>query len=474
MEKFTIDSNILNKMDIGDYVKLLKIFEGHELYLVGGCVRDIILGRTPKDFDFCTDLTPEEMIEATERVDYTTFTIIPTGLKHGTVTFHDKFDGNSYEVTTFRTDGKYEDHRRPDEVTFTRSLEEDLKRRDLTINSLAIDVMNFGDELDVYMLDASYLYDLEYGVIRAVGDPRQRFEEDALRMLRAIRFSAQLGFTLDTDTFEAIKEKASTIKCVSHERIREELTKILMSDYPQMIELLNLTGLDEYLNLPITAMINERQHNKYHYADVFHHTMDVIKSVPKDFELRWAAFFHDWGKMSTVSVDEDGWEHYYGHPDKSADMAMAFMLDYKFDNKSIDNIYKLVKYHDSPIGANVKLKGMKKLINKLGEDLIPKFMRLTFADRLAHRLNDTRFSIENIDSGKKKLINLSINPTPMKIKDLAVNGKDLIAVGLIGKEIGDTLNYMLELVLENPELNTKDYLLSIAKDKVKEYQITSD
>lgn len=474
MEKFTINSNILNNMDVVDYDKLCTIFEGHELYLVGGCVRDIILGRTPKDFDFCTDLTPDEMIEAAAHLDYTAFAIIPTGLKHGTVTFHNKFNGNSYEVTTFRTDGKYEDHRRPDEVKFTKSLEEDLKRRDLTINSLAIDVINYKDELDVYMLDKSYLYDLEYGVIRCVRDPKQRFEEDALRMLRAIRFAAQLGFTLDTNTFEAIKEKASTIKYVSHERIRDELTKILMSDYPQMLELLNLTGLDEYLNLPITAMINERQYNKYHYADVFHHTVDVVKSVPKDFELRWAAFFHDWGKMSTVSVDEDGWEHYYGHPDKSADMAMAFMLDYKFDNKSIDNIYKLVKYHDSPIGANVKLKGMKKLINKLGEDLMPKFMKLTFADRLAHRLDDTRFSIENIDAGKKKLIDLIMNPAPMKIKDLAVNGRDLIDVGLVGKEIGDTLNYMLDKVLENPELNTRDSLLQIAKDKLKEYEINSD
>lgn len=472
MEKFTINTVKLEEINYEDFFAIRNSFTGHELYLVGGCVRDILLGRTPKDYDFCTDATPEEMLEMFK--DNEGFDVIPTGLKHGTITLYSKESKQSYEITTFRTDGDYADHRRPNEVKFTKSLEEDLKRRDLTINSLAIDVMDQLVTPDIYMLDKSYLYDLEYGIIRCVGDPKERFEEDALRMLRAIRFAAQLGFTLDTDTFEAIKEKASTIQFVSKERIRDELTKILMSDYPQMLELLSMTGLSNYLNVPITAMITERQHNKYHYTDVFHHTVDVVKSVPKDFELRWAAFFHDWGKMLTVSVDEEGWEHYYGHPDQSAEMAMTFMLDYKFDNKSIDNIYKLVKYHDSPIGANVKLKGMKKLINKLGEDLMSKFMKLTFADRLAHRLNDTRFSIENIDAGKKKLIDLIMNPAPMKIKDLAVNGRDLIDVGLVGKEIGDTLNYMLDKVLENPELNTRDSLLQIAKDKVKEYEINSD
>lgn len=463
MEKVKISAIKLKLEEINheDFFEIMNGFAGHELYLVGGCVRDIILGRDPKDYDFCTDATPEEMLElfkGNERFD-----VIPTGLKHGTITLHSRESDQSYEITTFRSDGKYEDHRRPDEVKFTKSLEEDLKRRDLTINSLAIDVMNRLDKLDVYMLDKSYMYDLEYGVIRCVGDPRERFEEDALRMLRAIRFAAQLGFTLDTDTFEAIKEKASTIQFVSKERIRDELTKILMSDYPQMLELLALTGLDNRIQLPITLMINERQHNKYHYADVFHHTIDVIKSVPKDFELRWAAFFHDWGKMETVSTDEDGWEHYYGHPERSASLAAEWMVKYKFDSKSFMNIWTLVKYHDAAIGTNVKMKGMKKLINNLGEDLMPKFMKLTFADRLAHKLDDTKFSIENIDAGKKKLISMKMNPPPMKIRDLAVNGNDLIEIGLVGKQIGDTLNILLDRVLERPELNKKSFLINIAK-----------
>lgn len=467
MEKFTIDNDILNKMDVVEYSNLRAIFKGHELYLVGGYVRDIILGRAPKDFDFCTDLTPEEMIRSAELIG-TIFSIIPTGLKHGTVTFHSRITGNSYEITTFRTDGKYEDHRRPDEVKFTKSLEEDLKRRDLTINSFAIDVMNYKDELDVYMLDASYKYDLEYGIIRCVGDPRERFEEDALRMLRAIRFAAQLGFTLDTDTFEAIKEKASTIQFVSKERIRDELTKILMSDYPQMLYFLSLTGLSHHLGMPLTKMLNEPQHNKYHYEDVFHHTMDVINATKKDFETRWAALFHDWGKVITKSEDEEGWEHYYGHPDVSAEMAMRFMEEYKFDNASKENIYKLVKYHDAPIGFQVSNKGMKKLTVKLGEHLVKKFLDLTFADRLAHRLENTDFSVRNIDSGKKKWIALAMKPEPMRIRDLTVNGNDLIEIGFTGKAIGSTLNMLLGKVLEHPELNEREALLNLAKQYKKD------
>lgn len=463
MEKFTIDTIKLEEINYEDFFAIRNSFTGHELYLVGGCVRDILLGRTPKDYDFCTDATPEEMLEMFKGNEG--FDVIPTGLKHGTITLHSKESKQSYEITTFRTDGDYADHRRPDEVKFTKSLEEDLKRRDLTINSLAIDVMNYKDELDVYMLDESYYYDLVYGVIRAVGDPRQRFEEDALRMLRAIRFSAQLGFTLDADTFYAIKEKASTITYVSHERIRDELTKILMSDKPQMIELLSLTGLDAYLQLPITAMINERQHNKYHYADVFHHTMDVVKSVKKDFVTRWAAFFHDWGKMSTVSTDEEGWEHYYGHPEVSADLAKDFMKEYKFDNDSADSIYKLVKYHDFAIGNHVKKSTIKRLINAIGKDLIIKFLDLTRSDRQAHNQSDVVFSIENIDAGKKKFIDIEMTACPMGLKDLAVNGYDMIALGLSNKQIGEALNACLEYILEHPECNTKETLVNYIKER---------
>ena len=429
-----------------------------ELYLVGGAIRDLLLDREPKDYDLATNASLEEIREICAKLNLKTF---DSGIKHGTLTIIDDFYKISYECTVYRKDGKYTDGRHPDTVEFGVSLEEDLKRRDFTINSFAYDFMRN----EFVMLDESYLKDLEFGIIRAVGDPRKRFEEDALRMLRAIRFAAQLGFTLDADTFNAIKEKASTIQFVSRERIRDELTKIVMSDRPQALEFLSMTGLDEAIGLPISKMLEEPQRNKYHYADVFHHTMDVMKSVKKDFVTRWAAFFHDWGKMETVSVDEEGWQHYYGHPDVSATLATEFMTKYKFDNDSFDAIYKLVKYHDAAIGQDVKMSTMKKFVQKIGKELIPKFIDLTTADRFAHRLGDIKFSVGNIDSGKKKLIEIAMTQAPLSLKDLAVNGYDMIELGLSGKQIGEALNCCLDYILEHPECNTKEVLIKYIEDK---------
>lgn len=429
-----------------------------ELYLVGGAIRDILLDREPKDYDLTTNASIEEIREICTKLNLKTF---DSGIKHGTLTIIDDFYKISYECTVYRKDGKYTDGRHPDTVEFGVSLEEDLKRRDFTINSFAYDFMRN----EFVMLDESYYYDLQYGIIRAVGDPRKRFEEDALRMLRAIRFAAQLGFTLDADTFNAIKEKASTIQFVSRERIRDELTKIVMSDRPQALEFLSMTGLDEAIDLPISKMLEEPQRNKYHYADVFHHTMDVMKSVKKDFVTRWAAFFHDWGKIETVSVDEEGLQHYYGHPDVSATLAAEFMTKYKFDNDSFDAIYKLVKYHDAAIGQDVKMSTMKKFVQKIGKELIPKFIDLTTADRFAHRLNDIKFSVGNIDSGKKKLIEIAMTQAPLSLKDLAVNGYDMMELGLSGKQIGDALNCCLDYILEHPECNTKEVLIKYIEDK---------
>ena len=429
-----------------------------ELYLVGGAIRDLLLDREPKDYDLTTNASLEEIREICAKLNLKTF---DSGIKHGTLTIIDDFYKISYECTVYRKDGKYTDGRHPDTVEFGVSLEEDLKRRDFTINSFAYDFMRN----EFVMLDESYLKDLEFGIIRAVGDPRKRFEEDALRMLRAIRFAAQLGFTLDTDTFNAIKEKASTIQFVSRERIRDELTKIVMSDRPQVLEFLSMTGLDEAIDLPISKMLKEPQRNRYHYADVFHHTMDVMKSVKKDFVTRWAAFFHDWGKMETMSVDEEGWQHYYGHPDISATLAAEFMTKYKFDNDSFDAIYRLVKYHDAAIGQDVKMSTMKKFVQKIGKELIPKFIDLTTADRFAHRLGDIKFSIGNIDSGKKKLIEIAMTKAPLSLKDLAVNGYDMIKLGLSGKQIGDALNCCLDYILEHPECNTKEVLIKYIEDK---------
>ena len=295
------------------YRSLLRLFEAFwiynkkELYLVGGGVRDLLLGKEPKDYDLTTNASIEEIREICAKLNLKTF---DSGVKHGTLTIIDDFYKISYECTVYRKDGKYTDGRHPDEVIFTPSLEEDLKRRDFTINSFAYNLLT----KELVMLDEAYLKDLELGIIRTVGNPIDRFSEDALRMLRALRFLAQLNFTIQRDTFAAIKELAPKIALISKERIRDELTKILLSDNPQVLELFVITGLEPYAFdgiTPIGDILNCEHQNPWHYADVFHHTMDIVKRVPKTFELRWAALMHDFGKPAVKELKDDASGYYH-------------------------------------------------------------------------------------------------------------------------------------------------------------------
>lgn len=439
---------------------MLFLSENYDIYLVGGCVRDALLERPCTDIDLCTNATPDEMKALATKNGWNFF---ETGVKHGTLTFLSPNLTHSFEVTTYRIDGKYSDNRHPDEVTFTPSLEEDLKRRDFTINAFAYDYLNN----NLLALNPSQNLDLKLGIIRCVGDPNLRFQEDALRMLRAIRFAAQLGFSIEKNTFEAIKDNASLIQNISMERIRDELTKLICSDNPQMLELLVLTGLSTYIMPDLDKMLACNQHNKYHYTDVLHHTFDVMKFVPKDSTiLRWSALFHDMGKTYCISTDEDGWEHFFDHADISADMAMTYMQNLKFDNDSIDLIDRFVKYHDREIGGEVSNKVFKKVVNLIGVDEFPLFMKLRLADALAHRLNvGTNFAINSISSAKERYEQLILTPQPMKIKDLALNGTDLKDMGLIGVQIGDTLKTLLEFVLEHPEKNNKEDLIKEVEGK---------
>lgn len=440
------------------------IYNKKELYLVGGCVRDMLLGKEPKDYDLCTNATPEEAKQLCESLGLKTF---DSGIKHGTITIIDDFYGQSYELTTYRVDGKYSDGRHPDEVTFTPSLEEDLKRRDFTINSFAYDLLLH----EVIMLDESYFEDLKLGIIKTVGDPNLRFKEDALRMLRAIRFSAQLGFTIDKDTYKSIEQNASDIQNISKERIRDELTKILLSDNPQMLEHFCLTGLEYWAFAtnggwtPIKAMLECTQHNKYHYTDVFHHTMDVIRRLPKDFDLRWAALLHDIGKPLDKTTDDEGWEHFYHHAEKSITIAEILMDLLKFSNESKEKILKFVKYHDYPL-SKVNNSKFKKKIVEIGEENFVDFLKLREADALAHNLAESvGFAIEAVSICKERYKQYRLNPEPMRVRDLAINGNDIVADGFLrGKEIGDCLNWMLNIVLEHPEYNNKEKLLELLQE----------
>lgn len=429
-----------------------------ELYLVGGCVRDFILDREPKDIDLCTSATPDEVKTLMKKYD-DNYKIFDSGIKHGTLTLFERKFRNSFEITTFRTDGKYTDNRHPDDVKFTASLEEDLKRRDFTINSFAYDI----EKETIYMLDESYLKDLELGIIRCVGNADERFQEDALRMLRAIRLSAQLGYSIEENTLHAIKRNSALITNISAERIRDELTKILCSDNPHMLEILITTGLHKHIIPELEEMLNCKQINKYHYTDVLHHTFDVIKNLPKNnMRLRWSALFHDMGKPESVSVDEEGYEHFYGHALLSADKVKKYSEILKFDNNTAEFVYKIVKYHDREF-ADMRINTFKKLINTVGIDIFNDYIKFRQADALAHRFSDEL--LEGISLLKERYMNIILHSEPMSLKDLAINGHDISALGFKGKDVGNVLSRCLDYVLSSPDNNTRESLLNLIKEE---------
>lgn len=444
----------------------------YELYLVGGCVRDLLHqnlhqnaptifeDRTPKDIDLCTSATPEQLKKLIKEYGNENYTVWDSGIKHGTVTVVNSKFNESVEITTFRVDGKYSDGRRPDSVEFSASLEEDLKRRDLTINSFAYNLLE--DEL--IMLEETFMSDLELGIIRCVGNADERFQEDALRMLRAIRFSAQLGYSIETETLNAIKRNAELITKVSAERIRDELTKTLCSDNPHMLEMLIVTGLHKFIMPELEEMLNCKQHNKYHYTDVLHHTFDVIKNLPKNnMRLRWSALFHDMGKPESVSVDEEGYEHFYGHALLSADKVKKYSELLKFDNNTAEFVYKIVKYHDRDI-TSMRKKTFKDLINTVGQDIFKEYLMFRQADGFAHNQEFDEEVLSSISQAKEQYKSILLYEEPMSIKDLVINGHDVIELGLEGKDVGRALRACLELVLDNPYNNKKETLL----EKVKE------
>ena len=449
------------------YRSLFRLFEAFwiynkkELYLVGGGVRDLLLGKEPKDYDLTTNASIEEIREICAKLNLKTF---DSGVKHGTLTIIDDFYKISYECTVYRKDGKYTDGRHPDEVIFTSSLEEDLKRRDFTINSFAYNLLT----KELVMLDKAYLKDLELGIIRTVGNPIDRFSEDALRMLRALRFAAQLNFTIQRDTFAAIKELAPKIALISKERIRDELTKIILSDNPQVLELFVITGLEPYAFdgiTPIGDILNCEHQNPWHYTDVFHHTMDVVKRVPKTFELRWAALMHDFGKPAVKELKDDatGHYHYHGHQEVSANIAEKLADLLKFSNEQKDIVYKFVKYHDEPL-AEIRNAKFKAIVNEIGKDNFLNFIKLRAADAFAHRLlMGTKFAIDFPDIIKERFSKIIDEDQALKVTDLKINGYDLINLGLQGKQIGNCLNYLLELVLEDAALNNHETLIELSK-----------
>lgn len=419
---------------------------GYEAYAVGGCVRDALLHRVPQDWDITTSAKPQEVKALFSHT-------IDTGIQHGTVTV--MLDHVGYEVTTYRIDGEYQDSRHPKEVTFTGDLLEDLKRRDFTINAMAYS--DEGGLVDAFQGQE----DLKKGIIRCVGDPMERFKEDALRMLRAVRFSAQLGFEIEERTAEAIRRLAPTIGKVSAERIQVELIKMLTSNHPEAIGTAYELGLTAVFLPEFDVMMETPQNNHHHCYSVGEHTIRSLREVSNDKVLRLTMLLHDVAKPLTITTDEEGQDHYYGHPELGATKAKEILKRLKWDNDTIDRVTRLIRYHDDrpPLSE----KNVRRAMNRVGLEQFPGLFEVKRADVLAQGEYKRQEKLSYIDEYQKYYEQILEKNQCVSLKNLAVNGKDLIELGMKpGKELGEVLQRLFELVLENPQENTRENLLEKA------------
>lgn len=416
---------------------------GEEAYIVGGCVRDALLGKVPYDWDITTSAEPMKVKSLFRRT-------VDTGLKHGTVTVLDGDD--SYEVTTYRVDGEYEDGRHPKEVSFTRSLEEDLKRRDFTINAMA-----YHPETGIVDLFEGQK-DLAQKIIRAVGNPVERFTEDALRMMRGIRFSAQLNFLIEKETFSAICKMSGNLSKVSAERIQVELVKLLVSDYPEKFRLFYEAGLTKVFLPEFDLCMETTQNNPHHCYTVGEHILKAVEKIRPDKTLRISMLLHDIAKPITKTTDEAGIDHFYNHQLEGVKLAKNILHRLHFDNDTIAAVCSFVEHHDARIEPTGKT--MRKAIHKIGEDRFPDLFDVAEADLLAQSLYQREEKIALNEKRREVYAEIRRNEECVSLKTLAVKGKDLIEAGMApGKEIGVILQKMLEDVLETPEHNEKAYLM---------------
>lgn len=416
---------------------------GYEAYAVGGCVRDALLGRQPQDWDITTSAKPMQVKEVFKRT-------LDTGIQHGTVTV--MIDHVGYEVTTYRIDGEYEDCRHPKEVSYTSNLLEDLKRRDFTINAMAY------NEQTGLVDEFEGIHDLSLGLIRCVGAPEERFTEDALRMLRALRFAAQLGFTIEEQTVQAIRKLSGNLRYVSAERIQTELTKLLVSTHPEMMEMVYTTGISAVILPEWDVMMQTVQRNPHHCYSVGMHTVHVLQNVPSDKILRYAALLHDVAKPECRTTDEEGIDHFYGHPEKGAFVARRILRRLKMDNVTTDTVCNLVRYHDR--NPELTKKSVRRMVAGIGRQYYPQLFQLKRADILAQSTFQQTQKLEALARYEQLYQEIIADSECLSLKELAVTGTDLIEAGMKpGKEIGAVLQKLLELVIEDPQKNTKEYLI---------------
>ncbi len=451
---------------------------GFEGYAVGGCVRDSVMGRKPGDWDITTSAKPEDVKKVFQRT-------IDTGIAHGTVTV--MIGGEGFEVTSYRLDGEYEDHRHPKQVAFTPNLEEDLKRRDFTINAMA-----YNPETGIVDLFGG-MKDIERTCIRCVGNAVERFTEDALRMLRGVRFAGQLGFEIEDETLQAIRACSHTIINVSAERIRVELTKLLMSKHPEKLVIAEQTGLCQSFFPEFTTMLHTEQDNPHHCYNVGIHSIQTVKHVQRlygrlketqktkccftpyagdfseekvDIILVFAAMLHDVGKTVCRTTDADGVDHFYGHDAKGCEMADAILRRLRFDNDTIRIVTDVIRFHERRYDG--KRRTMRRLISKAGTEVMPYLFLLQEADVCSQSDYEREEKLARIAQARQMYSDICNAKEPVEIRDLAVTGTDIVGLGLSpGPEIGRILRTLLEIVIEDPSQNDRKLLLTEAAKHIK-------
>ena len=419
---------------------------GYPAYAVGGCVRDALLGLQPHDYDLCTAATPEEICRV-----FAEFPLVKAGQKHGTIGV--VLEHNVYEITTFRTEGGYTDSRHPGWVAFVPQVEEDLARRDFTVNAMAYSpALGLADPFGGQA-------DLDHRILRAVGDPRQRFTEDALRILRGVRFSVKYGLTPDPATKEAMELLAPRLENISAERIFDELCKLL-----PLVTAAQLTAFAPILCQVIPELgltLGFQQHNDHHAYDVFTHTAHVTEAVPGELALRWAALLHDAGKPATFSLDAQGQGHFYGHAERSAELADAILRRLKAPNALREQVAALVKLHMTKIEPEQK--AVRRWMGRLGEEMLEALLLLQEADMGSKGTGKPAEAVQ-FDQIRSLMAQIREENACLRLKDLAINGHDLMALGLTGPAIGKTLNALLEQVIDGTLPNEKSVLLLAARN----------
>ena len=435
------------RLDAGAAALLARLHgAGYAAYAVGGCVRDSLLGRTPQDWDLCTSARPEQVLAL-----FGEGQCIPTGLQHGTVTI--KYGGQLYETTTFRTEGAYTDGRHPDSVAFSPRLEDDLSRRDFTMNAMAYSperglVDKFGGQDDIIER-----------VVRCVGDPYERFEEDALRILRALRFASELGFVIDAETARAIHEKKYLLKEISAERISSELTRFVTGRTPCTL-MMEFSDVFSTIIPEITPCNGFDQKSRYHVYDVWGHIAHAVEKSKPDKYVRLALLFHDIAKPACCRTDDEGHRHFFGHEKQSAEMAEKIMERLHFNGETVRNVTELIKYHYvTPIESK---RVVKRLVSVMGMEQFIRLIEVMKGDNRAKQ----SFCLERIpvlDGMKIIAYEIVRSDECFSLRQLAINGNDIAALGISGREIGGTPDKLLSKVIDEELPNEKEALLTAAQ-----------